>query len=300
MVESNESLVAGNGNFANGNSSLVQLNGSIVLINGASVASNGTTVAFYKPSVAGNESSVAGNGIPGDGNRSSVELPDFSIANFQPLIQTFNSKAMATDYIPRSEPQLAIWLANFGKKITSHGQNLGLTAEEIKLAETRSAETSAKIVEVEQKKTEVQQIVALKDDLKSDTLTSIRNFVTRIKAHTSFSEAIGQDLGIFASNVTAAMAKKANSIKTVLKAEVLPGRVRLSFVKKSFSGVNIYTRLVGTVNWQFLARDNNSPYDDERPLANGQPEKREYMAIGVVGDDEVGQPSDIISVVFGG
>jgi len=206
---------------------------------------------------------------------------------------------MASDYIPRSEPQLAIWLANFGKKITAHGQNLGLTAEEIKLAETRSAETSAKIVEVEQKKTEVQQIVALKDDLKSETLTSIRNFVTRIKAHTSFNEGNGQDLGIFAPNAATAMAK-GNSIKTVLKAEVLPGRVRLSFVKKSFSGVNIYTRLVGTVNWQFLARDNNSPYDDERPLVNGQPEKREYMAIGVVGDDEVGQPSDIISVVYGG
>lgn len=206
---------------------------------------------------------------------------------------------MATDYIPRSEPQLAIWLANFGKKISSHGQNLGLTAEEIKLAETRSAETSAKIVEVEQKKTEVQQIVALKDDLKSDTLTNIRSFVTRIKAHTSFSEAIGQDLGIIASSVTAAMAKS-SSDKTALKAEVLPGRVRLSFVKKNFSGVNIYTRLAGTAQWQFLARDNKSPYDDERPLTNGQPEKLEYMAIGVVGDEEVGQPSDIISVVFGG
>ena len=206
---------------------------------------------------------------------------------------------MASDYMPRSEPQLSIWLVNFGTKIATHGQNLGLTAEEIKLAETLSAETSAKIVEVEQKKTEVQQIVALKDDLKSDTLTRIRNYVTRIKAHTSFSEAIGQDLGIFAPNGTSAMAKS-KSIKTALKAEVLPGRVRLSFIKKSFSGVNIFTRLVGTVNWQFLARDNNSPYDDERPLANGQPEKREYMAIGLHGDDEVGQPSDIISVVFGG
>lgn len=201
---------------------------------------------------------------------------------------------MATDYIPRSEPQLAIWLANFSKKITSYGQNLGLTAEEIKLAET-----SAKIVEVEQKKTEVQQIVALKDDLRSDTLATIRGFVTRIKAHTTFTEAIGQDLGIIASNTTVAMAKSSTG-KTVLKAEVLPGRVRLSFVKKNFSGVNIYGRLNGSTQWQFLARDNNSPYDDERPLSNGQPEKREYMAIGVVGDEEVGKPSDIISVVFGG
>jgi hypothetical protein len=204
---------------------------------------------------------------------------------------------MATDYIPRSEPQLAIWFSNYAKKIGTYGQTLGLTADEIKLAETSCNETIARITEIEQKKTEVQQIIALKDDLKTETLATIRGFVTRIKAHTAYSEAIGHDLGIIgAANSIASV----SSNKTVLKAEVLPGRVRLSFVKKNFSGVNIYTRPVGTAQWNYLARDNNSPYDDERPLANGQPEKREYMAIGVVGDEEVGVPSDIISVVFGG
>ncbi|MCS3798336.1 hypothetical protein [Niastella sp. OAS944] len=204
---------------------------------------------------------------------------------------------MATDYIPRSEPQLAIWFTNYGKKISNYGQSLGLTAEEIKLAETRCNETSAKITEIEQKKTEVQQIIAVKDDLKSDALAVIRGFVTRIKAHTAYTEAIGLDLGIIGTTVDTTVLKGS---KTTLKAEVLPGRVRISFVKKSFSGVNIYTRLVGTAQWEFLARDNHSPYDDERPLTNGQPEKREYMAIGLLGDDEVGMPSDIISVVFGG
>jgi hypothetical protein len=203
---------------------------------------------------------------------------------------------MATDYIPRSEPQLAIWLQNFGKKISTHGQALGLTAEEIKLAETRCSETSAKITEIEQKKTELQQIVAAKDDLKNDTLVSIRGFVTRIKAHTVYTEPIGHDLGVIAANSIA----NVSSNKTQLKVEALPGRVRISFTKKGFSGVNIYTRGNGTAQWSYLARDNNSPYDDVRPLTNGQPEKREYMAIGVVGDDEVGQPSDIVSVVFGG
>jgi len=203
---------------------------------------------------------------------------------------------MATDYVPRSEPQLAIWFTNYGKKIATYGKALGLTDEEIKLAENSCNETSARIAEIEQKKTELQQIVALKDDLKSDTLASIRGFVTRMKAHTAYTEAIGHDLGIIAPAPTATT----KGSKTVLKADVLPGRVRLSFVKRNFSGVNIYTRPIGTAQWQYLARDNNSPYDDERPLANGQPEKREYMAIGVVGDEEVGDPSDIISVVFGG
>lgn len=204
---------------------------------------------------------------------------------------------MATDYIPRSEPQLNIWLNNIGKKIGTYGPTLGLTAEEIKLAETRCNETSARITEIEQKKTELQQIIAVKDDLKADGLADIRGFVTRIKAHPGYTEAIGLDLGIIGTSVDTTVMKGS---KTVLKAEVLPGRVRISFVKKNFSGVNIYSRLVGAVKWDFLGRDNHSPYDDERPLSNGQPEKREYMAIGLVGDDEVGLPSDIISVVFGG
>ena len=65
---------------------------------------------------------------------------------------------MATDYVPRSEPQLAIWFQNLGKKIGTYGQTLGLTADEIKLAETRCSDTSAKITEIEQKKNELQAV----------------------------------------------------------------------------------------------------------------------------------------------
>ncbi|HEX6428554.1 MAG TPA: hypothetical protein VF008_12745 [Niastella sp.] len=203
---------------------------------------------------------------------------------------------MAGDYIPRSEPQLAIWFQNLGKKIGTHGQALGLTADEIKQAETHCNGASARITEIEQKKNELQQMVAAKDDLKSSALTSIRGFVTRIKAHPAFTEAIGHDLDVIAANNMANVGMN----KTTLKAESLPGRVRISFTKKGLSGVNIYTRLQGSAQWQLLGRDNNSPYDDVRPLANNQPEKREYMAMGVVGDEEVGQPSDIVSVLFGG
>ncbi len=76
----------------------------------------------------------------------------------------------------------------------------------------------------------MQQNVALKDDLKSETLSTIRGFVARIKAHTGYTEAIGHDLGVIGSASIASVA----SNKTVLKAEVLPGRVRLSFVKEEF------------------------------------------------------------------
>jgi hypothetical protein len=43
------------------------------------------------------------------------------------------------------------------------------------------------------------------------------------------------------------------------------------------------------------------PFDDQTPLkVPGVPEQREYLARCVVGEDEVGHPSDIVQVTFGG
>ena len=58
----------------------------------------------------------------------------------------------------------------------------------------------------------------------------------------------------------------------------------------------------GDVQWKLIAvRKRKFPFYDEAPLAvPGQPEVREYMAIGVVADEEVGQPSEIKEVVYAG
>ncbi len=47
--------------------------------------------------------------------------------------------------------------------------------------------------------------------------------------------------------------------------------------------------------------DYHSPYIDTRPLkVDGQPEVREYYLRGIVDDEEIGVPSDVIRVVVGG
>ena len=43
------------------------------------------------------------------------------------------------------------------------------------------------------------------------------------------------------------------------------------------------------------------PFDDQTPLPPpGEAETREYQARAVVGDEEVGLPSDIVAVTFAG
>jgi hypothetical protein len=72
-------------------------------------------------------------------------------------------------------------------------------------------------------------------------------------------------------------------------------------VKGKTKGVNIYSRLKGQSEWTFLALDTESPYHDTRALAvAGVAETREYIAYGVLSDEELPTGSDIITVVYGG
>ncbi len=53
----------------------------------------------------------------------------------------------------------------------------------------------------------------------------------------------------------------------------------------------------GDVDFKFLARDTQPPYVDNRLMfVAGKPELREYKAVFVIGDQEVSQFSDKITV----
>ena len=63
----------------------------------------------------------------------------------------------------------------------------------------------------------------------------------------------------------------------------------------------VYCRLRGSTGWNKLGIDTSSPYYDTHPLATpGVAETREYMLRAILDDVEIGQPSDIISIVIGG
>lgn len=125
----------------------------------------------------------------------------------------------------------------------------------------------------------------------------LRKYIRSIKANSNYTDAMGKDLQIMGDDPTIDF----STYKPAIKATVMPGRVRIDFVKDGLDGVHIYARLKGQPTWTKLAMDTYSPYEDSRPLATaGQPEHREFMAIGVLHDEEVTQQSDIIEAVFGG
>lgn len=62
-----------------------------------------------------------------------------------------------------------------------------------------------------------------------------------------------------------------------------------------------FCRLRGTAAWRRIGMDTSAPYFDTAPLVTPNvPEVREYMARGMVDDEEIGLESDIVSIASGG
>lgn len=132
--------------------------------------------------------------------------------------------------------------------------------------------------------------------VKTET-AKIRNFAKDVKRKSTYSEAVGSDLGIVGTGSSFNPA----TYKSALKTETHPGYLTLKFVKKGAEGINLYTRIKGQSDWKKLSFFAHSPCVDARPLAEtGIAENREYMCIGVKKDAEIGLQSDIVSVTYAG
>src|SRR5438128_5145345 len=87
------------------------------------------------------------------------------------------------------------------------------------------------------------------------------------------------------------------SLRSLLFESGPGGVVELDFDKSISDGVNIYAKRDGDADFVFLARDTASPYIDNRPLLVAtKPELREYKAVYVQSDAELGLFSDEVVV----
>jgi hypothetical protein len=204
---------------------------------------------------------------------------------------------MTNDYIPRPESDQAIWAVNFKTNLVTQGAAVGLSAAQIAALGNSSTNIVTAINNAETKKTAFNEALAQKETVKKNEFKVIRENVAKIKTNAGYTPAIGQSLGIIGSPT----GFDSENYKATITASNFAGFVRIKFTKNGVDGINIYNRPKGTAVWKFLARDTKSPYDDHIELATaGQPEHWEYRAFGVIDDAEIGQPSDIVEIVFGG
>lgn len=138
--------------------------------------------------------------------------------------------------------------------------------------------------------------IAVKKAQKAIFLAKARKSANRIKTHQNYTPAIGHDFSIITPTTTF----DEKSYKLFLTIKIAGGVARIKYRKKGVDSVNIYRRKRGEVAWQLVSRSTRSPYEHRIQLENpAQPEHWEYRAFGVIKDVEIGQPSDIVEVIFG-
>ena len=204
------------------------------------------------------------------------------------------------DFIPNENAKLATWLTNLHTRIDTHGPTLGMTAGQITTYKAVLLGLLNNLAAVPAAKNAWQATTATLKTAKQTQLSKtgpVRVEINKWKASGLLTTGMEQEMELVGTDAPF----DPNTYKPVITGEARAGFVRINFRKLGVDGLNIYVRLKGQTIWKKLTFDTNTPYDDHAELAvAGIAEVREYRAIGVIDDEEIGLPSDIISVTFAG
>lgn len=119
--------------------------------------------------------------------------------------------------------------------------------------------------------------------------------VARMKTAPNYTESIGDQLLINPPPPDSAISP---DTKPTGSATALPNKIRIDWAKGKFDGVIVEGQRGDETAFVRLDRDSRSPFDDERPnLTAGKPEQRRYRLIYFLGDEIVGNYSDVIVTV---
>ena len=131
--------------------------------------------------------------------------------------------------------------------------------------------------------------------IKSDLL-EIRKDIGNMKKSRGFNDGKAAALGVLTPPGTVDPA----TIKPSLDVQSKLGRNEIMAKKLGGRSLNMYVRVKGEASFRLLSsRRVRFPINDDTPPAiPGKPEEREYQAIALIGDEEVGEPSDIVSAVW--
>lgn len=203
---------------------------------------------------------------------------------------------MKSNFIPQRDGDLYTFEGNYSRKIVIHGPALGLDADEIAESVAAIEKHMNAYSSLTSKKAESKK--ATEDNLleKKNAVNELRRMAKKIKACKKYTVGIGDDLLIVGAEIPE---KVLAEMKPALSAVYNGNELVIKFRKKGTSGVNIYSRRGTETDFTFLCFAAVSPNKDARKkLDASRPESREYYAMFIDGDKEIGQPSDTLKVII--
>lgn len=203
---------------------------------------------------------------------------------------------MKNDIIPKKDGDLDGYEDNYESKYPGHATTLGIPALEITATTTIIGAHRTSYSTMLTKKAESKSAGEDNKSKKKLAIDEIRRTAKGLKTRPGYTTAIGEELRIIGIDEDI---PPTSDWKPTFKVKLDGGIVVVSFLKEYSDGVKIYSKRTGDADFVFLANDTYPPYNDTRPkLEATRPETREYMMYFIYDDEQVGQPSDIVSITI--
>jgi len=199
-----------------------------------------------------------------------------------------------SDYVPKGDDAFVKWHDQFLREVTANGTSVGVTADELTdLGADNTAlhnKTNAAVTATAAALRANGERVTTRKAVERNA----RALGQRIRKNKNCTEEIAKQMGLVGEEDTTDMTQEQ---PTLVATALGHGQVEVAFNKSKADGVNLYAWDFVNNRKVFLARDTQSPYVDNRPLADpSKPETRRYMAKYVVKYQEIGYDGDWVDV----
>jgi hypothetical protein len=221
-------------------------------------------------------------------------------------------------YLPKSDEGKMTWLNNLAVKLPNHAATLGISTETVTSVQNDANMFSYMINLVNSFKNGMSERVGYKDIIKNapegtsigpvpvfnntppptvvpaGIFIRVRRLVQNIKSNNNYNESIGGDLGIIGAETDEATL----DMKPTLKIKMTAGKPEIIWKKGTADSLDIYVDRGDGKSFIYLANDSAPNYTDNATLPDGMNMNEwKYKAIYRIKDEQVGQFSDVISVM---
>lgn len=196
------------------------------------------------------------------------------------------------DFVPEDDAKFVAKHGLFKTKVAENKTLLGLTDDDVTQADTDNVDISAALADRQLKRSEYRASVRHYLQIETRVEANWRNTARRAKASPNYTEGKGQEMGIEGEDSQIDWSQAEPTLR--VKADA--SGVTIGYNKGESDGINLYERRGNATEFTLLRRITRASGKDMRDNLTPAPEKREYYAIYLLGDDEVGQRSGIVSV----
>ena len=202
------------------------------------------------------------------------------------------------DFIPTKRSERKEFYQNLSLNVATEGPKFGLAPAEATAAKALADGIIAAFADTDDASNALNSARTVERNTETANQAALRKKIANWKTLPGYaasgSEAVLKLKG-------AAVAFDAATYKPVIYVSIQAGRIQIDFEKLGVDGIAVYMRRRGEAIFKKIGTDTDTPYFDTGPLLlPNVPEVREYMARGMIGDEEIGVDSDIVSLTYPG